>query len=203
MGYTDQRLPEINSCSGPQETRYKKIVALPCLQHFESSGRISDSTGNKNRVTACSTRAVDRAAFDDVARNLDADDDIVPPGRVTTDKRKPVLSRGDMQTLCEPADPVFVSFGHCQGQHHPARPSAHRGDVGQVDCHGAITEVGCCNVDREMHGLDQGINHANEFATGVRLQYGAVIAYTGDDTGRFVRSDEIALNQFKFIHGFR
>jgi hypothetical protein len=121
-------------------------------------------------------------------------------GRVPADERHRELAGRGKKTLGEALQPCRVSFPQCQRERHPARATGHRGNIGEVDGHGAKAYVFGRQVRRIVDALDQRVDDRDEIAAGRRPQYRAVVADADTDVGIRRRAREVAANQLELIH---
>ncbi len=180
----------------PRQVVDRLILADAC----QSGGGVTEGARYEDRIARFRTAAQHRLARRDLARHLHADDDAVSARRVPTHEYHIPFERRFAKAGRKRIEPAFIGLRERQGERHPARPRAHRSEVGQIHRDSAVADVGRMHRGGKVHACDDRVDHGDEFHARFRPQYGAIIADAGPDERRVFLPFEEAADQLEFIH---
>ncbi len=196
IGQVDRRVRQAAQLVAGVETRRRTVEAR--LEEFAvgiemSAARgqtelqrqrgITQGAGDADQVARLGAAAAQRLAGRQGAHGGDGDGQ--RPGRgVAADQGDAALVGRGLEPLGVALQPSLLDLGQGQGQHEPARPCAHGGEVGQAYHQGFPADVLGARGGIEMPAGNHGVGGDSQLLARPRPQHGAIIADAQRDVCR-------------------
>ena len=119
-----------------------------------------------------------------------------PARRVAADKIRAVTLGAGEKAVGKGGNPRFVGLWQTTGEQHPARPGAHRRQIGQIHRQRFPAELEGIGVRQEVRAGDEHVGRNCQFHAGGGRQQGAIV--TGSKHRLRRRTDKVTVNQVKF-----